>query len=142
MLLLSVRGDAVDLAYHPADGAVEVGDTFTILDLPERADGVVAQVIATETLDHEGAKGEAIQRILAAQLDTRVLYDRERGMGLIQGIKVARAKIRREVRGGQWGTWAGLTPSRHAAVERVVPEHLLERVVPPPPRAADAIPAV
>lgn len=133
LIVLSVHGQDVDLAYHPDDVRVDVGDTFTILDLPNRTDGVVAQVIELAALEHDGVKGETIQRILEERMDeTHIVYDRERGMGLLRGIKVAHAKVRREVRDGQWQPWTGYVPSRHAAVERVETEDLIRLVAPMP----------
>ncbi len=133
LIVLSIRGQNVDLAFHPDDIRVDVGDTFEVLDLPDRKDGVVAQVIEFSALEHEGVKGETIQRILEERLDsTHVVFDAERGMSLLRGIKVAHAKIRREVRDGEWRAWTGYVPSRHAAVGSVATEDLIERVVPRP----------
>src|SRR2546422_11551365 len=92
MELASIRGDTVLMLYHPAEALAEVGQQFTILEVPDQRDGLVIQVIGNESLDYVGLQQEMIQRILEERVaqHLQVVLDRERGMGEMRNIKLAR----------------------------------------------------
>lgn len=123
------------LLFHPRQCEVSVGQFYAILDLPTRAEGCIAQVIAIQTLDFDGVQGEAIQRTLEEHLTTaEMVINRERGMNALRCLKVAHAKIRRAVCEGCWEPWQGQIPSRQAAVQLVPDFDLARRVSPMKPR--------
>lgn len=109
MEVAQIRGDTVQLLYHPADEVADVGQQFALVELPTRTAGLVIQVIANESLQYAGLDQELIQRILE-QHSGQVLtpLDGETGLGSIRGIKVAIAKIRKQLGpAGAWRRWGG-----------------------------------
>jgi len=133
MEIASIKGDTVLLLYHPAEAAAEVGQQFTILELPDKTGGLVVQVISNDSLEYPGLQQEMIQRILEeriAQVDRPL--DREGGMGEIKSLKVATAKIRKRVQDGVWRTWDGWIPTRNVTISRIEAAHLLGSVLPSP----------
>ena len=122
------------LLFHPGQCKVSVGQFYAILDLPARAEGCIAQVIAIQTLDFDGVQGEAIQRTLEEHLTTaEMVINRERGMNALRCLKVAHAKIRRTICEGRWEPWQGQIPSRQATVQLVPDQELCHRVCPAKP---------
>jgi hypothetical protein len=133
MEIASIKGDTVLLLYHPSESPADVGQQFTILELPERTEGLVVQVISNDSLEYVGLQQELIQHILEQRI-ARVErpIDRETGMGEIKSLKVATAKIRKRVRGGTWETWDGWIPTRNAELSRIEADNLLGNVLPKP----------
>jgi hypothetical protein len=103
------------------------------LELPERTEGLVVQVISNDSLEYVGLQQELIQHILEQRI-ARVerSIDRESGMGEIKSLKVATAKIRKRVRKGKWETWDGWIPTRNAELSRIEAVNLLGNVLPTP----------
>lgn len=132
MELASIRGDTVLMLYHPAEALAEVGQQFTILEVPDQREGLVIQVISNESLDYVGLQQEMIQRILEERVaqSLQVVLDRERGMGEMRNIKLARAKIRRRIAAGEWLPWDGWIPTRNVAVTRLEGADVLRRILP------------
>jgi ABC-type uncharacterized transport system ATPase subunit len=132
MELASIRGDTVLMLYHPAEALAEVGQQFTILEVPDQREGLVIQVISNESLDYVGLQQEMIQRILEERVaqNLQVVLDRERGMGEMRNIKLARAKIRRRIAAGEWLPWDGWIPTRNVAVTRLEGADVLRRILP------------
>ena len=75
MEIASIKGDTVLLMYHPAEAAADVGQQFTILEVPERTEGLVAQVTSNDSLEYPGLQQEMIQRVLEERADDRRLRD-------------------------------------------------------------------
>lgn len=133
MEVASVKGDVVLLLYHPAEEAADVGQQFTVLELPEKANGLVVQVISNDSLDYIGLQQELIQQILEQQIaELQIPLNRERGMGEIRKLKLATAKIRKRISQGSWETWDGWIPTRSVAIARIGAEDLLGNVLPKP----------
>lgn len=137
MEIAYIKGDTVVLLYHPADVAAEVGQQFTVMEIPEKTEGLVVQVISNESVEYAGLQQEMIQRILEQRVAqrTEALVDRERGMGEIKSLKLANTKIRKRVRAGEWFTWDGWIPTRNVQVSRLEANDLLGHVLPVPQHA-------
>lgn len=84
MEIASIKGDTVLLLYHPADTAADVGQQFSILEVPERTEGLVVQVISNDSLEYMGLQQEMIQHILEQRVTLQRPLDREQGMGEIK----------------------------------------------------------
>jgi hypothetical protein len=130
MEIASIKGDTVLLLYHPAEATADVGQQFKILELPDKAEGLVVQVIGNESLEYAGLQQEMIQQILEQRIaQIEVSLDREHGMGEIKSLKIALAKIRKRVSGNQWFTWDGWIPTRHVSIEQIEASDLLGNVL-------------
>lgn len=103
MEIASIKGDEILLLYHPSEADADVGQQFSLLELPDKANGLVAQVISNDSLEYSGLQQEMIQQILEERIASRVeAVDREQGMGEIKRLKVAKAKIRKRIQSGEW----------------------------------------
>ena len=131
--LVSVEGNTLMLLYHAAEQVIRVGDSFTVMSLPAKQQGLVAQVICTEFLRYDGLQAEAIQRALEARVgQVEVALDGEEGMAEIEGLMLATATIRKGIEGSRWQSWDGWTPTRQVEVLPVATEELLARALPVP----------
>ncbi len=126
MRVLSKSGDEVYLVYHPSEG-LEVGESLKIVDSIEDR-GVIVQVIELNLVDlpgiledvvrNEAVRAEARVRDVSTGGLQRLLTD-------IRNMKVARAKIRFEIRGNRVIPWSGWTPSRSSEITPIRLEELL-----------------
>lgn len=132
MEIASIKGDTVLLLYHPAEAAAEVGQQFALLEVPDRVEGLVVQVISNDSLEYAGLQQEMIQHILEERATLNRVLDREEGMGEIKSLKLATAKIRKRIDAGRWCTWDGWIPTRHVDIQRVNADVLLTNVMPQP----------
>lgn len=132
MEIASIKGDTVLLLYHPAEAAADVGQQFTLLEVPDRTEGLVVQVISNDSLEYAGLQQEMIQHILEERATLNRVLDREEGMGEIKSLKLATAKIRKRITAGRWCTWDGWIPTRHVDIQRVNAAVLLANVMPQP----------
>jgi hypothetical protein len=132
MEIASIKGDTVLFLYHPAETPAEVGQQFAVVELPNRTEGLVVQVISNDSLEYAGLEQEMIQRILEQRIaqHTLSLLDRERGMGEIKSLKMATAKIRKRIRGNEWRVWDGWIPTRNVDVSLIGGTDLLSHVIP------------
>jgi hypothetical protein len=130
MEIASIKGDTVLLLYHPAEAAADVGQQFSILEVPDCTEGLVVQVISNDSLEYAGIQQEMIQRILEQQATIERPMDRETGMGEIKSLKLATAKIRKRIRGGTWNAWDGWIPTRHVDIQLIEANTLLDNVMP------------
>lgn len=132
MEIASIKGDTVLLLYHPAEATADVGQQLSLLEVPDRSEGLVIQVISNDSLEYAGIQQEMIQRILEQRVAMQRLLDREEGMGEIKSLKLATAKIRKRIHTGRWSTWDGWIPTRHVDISRVDAATLLQNVMPRP----------
>lgn len=132
MEIASIKGDTVLLLYHPADTAADVGQQFSVLEVPERTEGLVVQVISNDSLEYMGLQQEMIQHILEQRVTLQRPLDREQGMGEIKSLKLATAKIRKRITNGHWCNWNGWIPTRNVDVTLTDAATLLGNVMPEP----------
>jgi hypothetical protein len=131
MEIASIKGDTVLFLYHPGEAAADVGQQFTVLELPEKTEGLVVQIISNDSLEYPGLQQEMIQRVLERRIsDVEVPIDRELGMGEIKSLKLAMGRIRKRVRGGEWVSWDGWIPTRNVEINRIEAPDLLLHIVP------------
>jgi uncharacterized protein len=132
MEIASIKGDTVLLLYHPAEAAANVGEQYAVLELPDRTEGLIVQIISSDSLEYAGLQQEMIQNILEERAGSITpIIDNEQGMGEIRSLKLATAKIRRRVQQGTWRHWDGWIPTRNVDVVRIDAQSLLNSVVPP-----------
>lgn len=130
MEIATIKGDEVYLIYHPIDASAEVGQQFRILELPDRTQGLIVQIISNDSLEYVGLQQELIQRVLEDRLATVVSHlDRESGMGEMRSLKIATAKIRKRIVNGEWCPWGGWIPTRNVVIEPVEVDELLDNVL-------------
>lgn len=130
MEIASIKADNVLLIYHPVEASVEVGRQFKILELPDKTEGLVVQVISNDSLEYIGLQQEIIQRVLEERLATVVTQlNREVGMGEMRSLKIATAKIRKRIHAGSWVPWSGWIPTRNVVIEEVDVEELRKNVL-------------
>lgn len=131
MEIASIKGDEILLLYHPAETAAVVGQQFSILELPEKKNGLLAQIISNDSLEYVGLQQEMIQRILEQRIaKTETPLNHEHGMDEIKSIKVAIAKIRKRISDEAWHPWDGWIPTRNVEVARVEADELLKNIQP------------
>lgn len=130
MEIASIKGDTVLLLYHPAEAAANVGQQFSILEIPDRTEGLVVQVLSNDSLEYIGIQQEMIQRILEQHATIQRPVDRETGMGEIKSLKLATAKIRKRIHLGSWITWDGWIPTRHVDIQAIDADLLLRNIIP------------
>jgi len=131
MQLISVEGETLTLLYHVAERALRIGETLTVMSLPDKRRGLVAQVIRAEFLRYEGLQAESIQRALEARVGAvETPLNGEEGMTEIEGLMLATAVIRNGVVDGHWRHWDGWTPTRQVEIAPVADSDLLARVLP------------
>jgi len=133
MEIAQIKGDTVLLLYHPSDLGADVGQQFTLLELPNRINGLVVQVISNDSLEYPGLQQEMIQRILESRFGSAESpVDRELGMGEIKSLKYAVSKIRKRITEGAWMPWDGWIPTRNVDIVRIGPSDLISNVLPTP----------
>lgn len=131
MEVATIKGDDVLLIYHPVDESAEVGHQFKIVEMTDVQDGLIVQIISNDSLEYVGLQQEIIQRVLEDRLaETMRHLDREYGIGQMRSLKIATAKIRKRVRGGNWETWDGWIPTRNVVIEAIQPDELIVNVIP------------
>src|SRR5262249_29758623 len=130
MEIAYIKADVVLLLYHPAEGAADVGQQFSLLEVPDRKEGLVVQVISNDSLEYAGLQQEMIQHILEQRASLQRAIDREEGMGEIKSIKLATAKIRKRIREGKWCAWDGWIPTRHVDIQKIEASVLLGNIMP------------
>lgn len=133
MEITSINGDTVLLLYHPAETTAEVGQQYTILELPDRLEGLVVQIISNDSLEYAGIQQEMIQRILEDRLAvTEKVLDLERGLEEIKSLKLATGKIRKRIHEGNWLPWDGWITTRNVEINLIAATDLLSHVLPTP----------
>ncbi|MGA9099901.1 MAG: DUF87 domain-containing protein, partial [Methanotrichaceae archaeon] len=119
------------LLYHPAEAAADVGQQFSILEMPDRNEGLIIQVISNDSLEYAGLKEEMIQRILERQITPgEPRLNLEQGMDEIKSLKMATSKIRKRISNGQWLNWDGWIPTRNVEISTIDEEDLLANIIP------------
>ncbi|MCE4608612.1 MAG: ATP-binding protein [Caldisphaeraceae archaeon] len=120
MQVLSKSGDEIYLIYHPSE-RLEVGQTIKVYDKKEDR-GLLLQVIELNLVDLPGilediVRHEAVvSRIKVNEVSSpevkRLITD-------IRDMKVARSKIRYEIRSGKIVPWSGWAPSRSSEISSI-----------------------
>ncbi|MFW9876822.1 MAG: helicase HerA domain-containing protein, partial [Candidatus Thorarchaeota archaeon] len=131
MEIASIKGSNVTLLYHSTDTVADVGQQFSIMELPEQTEGLIVQIIRTESVEYPGIQQEMIQDILEQRLaESETMIDHEHGMNEIKSLKFALAKIRKRVRSRNWETWDGWIPTRNVEINQIDANTLIENILP------------
>ena len=133
MEITSISGRDVSLIYSPSETDAVVGTAYAVRELPDKARGVIVQVIENSTLDLDGFLVGQVQTLLEkTAADTRTIYDGEEGGGAVQRLKVARCKIKARLDGECWADFNGWVPGRAVEITPVTANELLAEVIRPP----------
>lgn len=131
MEIATIKGDEVLFIYHPADESAEVGHQYKIVELTDKQDGLVVQVISNDSLEYIGLQQEIIQKVLEERLtETISQLDGEDGIGQMRSLKVAAAKIRKRIQDNEWKSWDGWIPTRNVTIETITPDDLSQKIIP------------
>jgi hypothetical protein len=132
--VIEFKGRDVLIAYHPAAGEPDPGQALLLQERSANGtgDGVVVQVIAYDSAGYPGDREVALGELLETAIAEREeVVGGEPALGDLKEIKIARCKIRKVVRHGEWVDWDGHIPSRNVSVTPIEPAEVLRRVLPP-----------
>jgi len=120
MQILSKSGDEIYLVYHPSE-RLEVGESLKIIDRAENR-GLIVQVIELNLVDLPGIL-EDVVRYEAVRTRARISEMAPRGLQKlfidVRDMKIARTKIRFEIRNNRIVPWSGWTPSRSSEISSI-----------------------
>jgi uncharacterized protein len=123
MQIYKIQDDNVWLIYHPGEDKASVGSQYLIKEKTEaeKNNGIIVQVIANETLDYPGIIQEMMQDSLEHhfRIKFHLPLNRELNDGFsdVKSLKVAHAKIRKQVVDGKIRNWEGWIPTRNVDIE-------------------------
>jgi len=127
MEILKIQDDNIFLLFHSAEAA-EVGEQFQIIE-PGSNNGIIIQVLSNDSYQYAGIEQELMQSILEQHIsETHREIDREIGLNELKNLKIAKAKIRKEVQGENWIPWSGWIPTRNVEITSVLPENLINKI--------------
>lgn len=120
-------GDEIYLVYHPNE-KIEVGENLEIVDIREKR-GLIIQVIELNLVDLPGIL-EDIVRQEAIKKEAKVVEvmpsDVKRTLADVKNMKIAKTKIRYEIRDNRMLPWSGWTPSRTSKIRRINTSDLIK----------------
>ena len=117
MQILSKYGDEIHLLYHPNE-RLEVGENLKIIDEAENR-GLIVQVIELNLVDLPGILEDVVRQEAIKPRATVHEYAPSELQKLlidIKNMKIARTKIRLEIRDNKIIPWSGWTPSRSSKI--------------------------
>lgn len=126
-----VRGDLVELIYHPKEIDLRVGDSLLLRER-EGKRGLVVQVIEFRTVTYPSLIQEQLRLALeeapevALRLFAQILGHPEVEM---RNLNLAIAKIRK-LSGPRWEGWDGWIPPRDVEVKRIPHQELMKECIP------------
>ncbi len=131
MRVLAKKGDEVLLVYSPGE-SVEVGENIEIIEEGESR-GILVQVIEENLLDLPGILEDIVRHeVLSSSVEIveKASKPIEKLVVDVKNMKIARAKIRKEIRisggGAELRSWSGWTPSRRARIRPLPLKFLTE----------------
>jgi len=129
MKLYNKVGDELYIIYH-YDEDIETGDTLLIWDEREGR-GLLAYVISHEFITLEGTLDELIKNELIEHTFKVFEYGEKFSsqlLGDISNMKIAKAKIRMEIKDDKIDFWSGWIPTRDVKIERLGYDKLIEKM--------------
>lgn len=127
MQILTKSGDEIYLVYHPYE-KIEVGESLEIVNDRENR-GLIVQVIELNLVDLPGIL-EDVVRHEAIRTGFRVVEvasgDVQKLMIDVKNMKIAKTKIRYEIRNGEIVPWSGWTPSRSSEIKNIKISELIK----------------
>lgn len=133
MFIYKIRDDDVYLIYHPGETNVKVGAQFIVKEAheSEKDNAIIIQIIANETLDYPGIIQEIIQDSLEEtfRIENKTLYDREPAFADVKSLKVAHAKIRKQVTKDEISNWEGWIPTRLVKIEELTNQSVIKNII-------------
>ncbi|HID08655.1 TPA: DUF87 domain-containing protein, partial [Candidatus Micrarchaeota archaeon] len=125
-----VRGDVVELIYHPREHDLRVGDSLLLYD-PESKRGLVVQVIEFRTVTYPSMVHEQLRLALgeSSEFLSRLLVELLPPEFEMRNLNLAVAKIRKLFRRA-WYAWDGWIPPRDVRITRIPHKKIMEECVP------------
>ena len=132
-----VKGDIVELVFHPREDNLRVGETLRIQER-ESGEGLVVQVVAFRMVTYPSLIQEQLQlaigqspalspEILTYLSEAReTLNDLEAGEA--RNLKIAISKVRK-MAGPSWDQWDGWIPTRDVEITRVTDDELFANCI-------------
>lgn len=125
-----VRGDVVELIYHPRENDLRVGDSLLLFDRESKR-GLVVQVIEFRTVSYPSLIQEQLRLALGDGSDVLAKLF----VGLLppelemRNLNLALAKIRK-LFGPRWEAWDGWIPPRDVEISRIPHKKIMEECIP------------
>lgn len=125
-----VRGDVVELIYHPRENDLRVGDSLLLFDRESKR-GLVVQVIEFRTVSYPSLIQEQLRLALGDGSDVLAKLF----VGLLppelemRNLNLALAKIRK-LFGPRWEAWDGWIPPRDVEITRIPHKKIMEECIP------------
>jgi len=128
MEVLTKKGDELLIVYHPSE-KIEVGSSLIVKD-NETGRGLLIQVIEDNLVDLPGILEDIVRKVAVTRLEITEHTPAEfKGPYMdIQNMKVARAKIRKEIKEDELTPWSGWCPSRNVAIEPLPDKKLYDKL--------------
>ncbi len=125
-----IRGDVVELIYHPRENDLRVGDSLLLFDR-ESDRGLVVQVIEFRSISYPSLIQEQLRLALGEGSDAlaRLFAEIIAPELEMRNLNVALAKIRK-LFGPRWTAWDGWIPPRDAEITPVPHRKIMEECIP------------
>jgi len=127
MHILTKSRDEIYLVYHP-DEKIEVGESLKIVDTRENR-GLIVQVIELNLVDLPGILEDIVRREAIrtrAKIEEITSHEVQKILVDIKNMKIAKTKIRYEIRNGKIVPWSGWTPSRSSEISSINTSELIK----------------
>ena len=127
MKLYNKYRDELFILYHYEE-SLETGDSLLIWD-EDAERGLIALITSHELLGSGGVLDELARQVLAEHtfaLEEHMDDQLKKLMSDMFNLKIAKAKIRMEIKDGNIGFWSGWIPTRSASVKRLSFSELLK----------------
>lgn len=125
MRILTKSGDEMILIYHPSE-QIEVGENLILTDKASNR-GLLVQVIEENLVDLPGFLEDIVRKeaiTSRAEVIEHTSAEVEKLLADVHNMKVARTKIRKEIKDGKFLPWTGWTPSREVEINPLSDEKL------------------
>ncbi len=132
-----VKGDIVELIFHPREDNLRVGETLRLQER-ESGEGLVVQVVAFRMVTYPSLIQEQLQLaigqspVLSPEILTYLSEARETLNDLeaseARNLKIAISKVRK-MAGQRWDQWDGWIPTRDVEITRVSDDELFANCI-------------
>ncbi|PMB09052.1 hypothetical protein CEN49_07810 [Fischerella thermalis CCMEE 5273] len=134
MEIYKIQDDNVYLIYHPEETDVNVGSQYIIQERDEthKGKGIIVQVIANESLDYPGIIQELIQDSLEQTFRVKNQMsplDREPSFTDVKSLKVAHAKIKKQIDVDSILNWEGWIPTRNVSIKLMTNRDVVHKII-------------
>lgn len=133
MEIYKIQDDNVYLIYHSGEN-VKVGSQYEIIERTDESsqkNGILVQVIANDSLDYPGIIQEIIQDSLEKnyRIQTKRIIDKEPAFTDVKSLKLAHAKIRKQIKEDKIIDWEGWIPTRNVSIEEIKNDVIVSKLI-------------